>query len=94
MTGWREALDDFERRLEQCRAVLDEDAEPAPGTWPPADLTQEPIPAELVDRAQALLYASLELEEQLLARRASLPEPRSAVRHRRPAAFSSLSTEL
>ena len=94
MIGWPEALDDFERRLDQCQAVLDADAEPLPGVWPPADLTSDPIPVELIDRAQELLARSRELERELMTRRAELPTLRSSVRHRRPTTFSSISTEL
>ena len=93
MTDWATALDRFEQQLQGCRAVLDHDAEPNPEPWPPADLTSEPIPAGLVRRAQTLLSQASDLEEELVARRAAIPELRTPVRHRRRS-FASISTKL
>ncbi|MEM7274177.1 MAG: hypothetical protein AAF547_13920 [Actinomycetota bacterium] len=94
MTVWSVALDDFEHRLDQFHAVLDEGTPPA-GLWPPADVIGVPLPPELADRARALLERARQVEGELLRRRAELPTPRqSAVRRRRTPAFSSFSADL
>ena len=92
---WVEALDDFERRLDGFRSVLQPGGEPPPGLWPPADLVGRPFPAELADRARALLDRAREVEGQLVARRTELPAPqRAPVRHRRRPVSSTISTAL
>jgi len=93
MTDWSTALDDFERHLVQVRAVLDRDEEPLAERWPPADLTSQPIPVEEIKRAQRLLQKAFELEEELIARRATMPEPRTPIRRRRQS-YPTMSTRL
>lgn len=94
MNDWSSALDVFERNLAQVRAVLDDGTQPDQGMWPPADLTSDPIPAELLERAEQLLAAANELERALVDRRDSLPDLRPATRRRRKSGFSTMSTEL
>lgn len=98
MTDWHDLLDRFENRLDRIRAVVDGDAEPPEGHWPPAEVSHDrpvaPIPNELEGRARALLVRAMELEKDLLARREALPEPRPWPRRRRPVPTASVSTEL
>ncbi len=95
MTDWPAALDQFDRRLVELRSVLEHDGRPASGTWPPADLVDEPIPTELVGRARALLAAAASLEAELVARRDELPPLRApGVRHRRRPTRSTISAQL
>jgi hypothetical protein len=72
VTGWAEALDRFERRLDQFLAVLEHDHDPVPGRWPPDDITSDPIPPELVRRARTLLARAQELEDRMSTTRAGL----------------------
>jgi hypothetical protein len=62
MSPWSEALDDFERQLEGYRQVLEHDAEPTVGAWPPPAAAGQQLPAELVPRARQLLGQAGELE--------------------------------
>ena len=94
MTDWSTALDQFEANLAQCRRVLDHGLEPATDPWPPADLTSTPIPGPLVKRAQLLLNDAFELERELAARRAALPELRRSHRRHRRMPTSTVLTEL
>lgn len=92
---WVEALDQFERRLAQFRAVLEPGGEPPTGIWPPPDLVGRPLPPELADRARSLLERSKAIEAELVARRTELPPPhRAPVRHRRRPVSSTLFTAL
>jgi hypothetical protein len=92
---WREALDEFERRLEEFRAVLQPDGQPPPGLWPPADLIGVPLPPDLADRARRLLNRARAIEGELLARRTELPAPKRApTRHRRRPVSSTVYTAL
>lgn len=99
MSGWAHALDEFERRLAEFHALLSSDqARPPAGLWPPPDVVDLPLPAELADRARALLAEAAEIEQLLLARQAELPVPRvggrTVSRYRAKPTISTISTEL
>lgn len=92
---WAESLDEFERRLDAFRAVLQPDVAPPPGLWPPPDLVGHPLPADLADRARELLDRARVIEGELMARRTELPAPhRAPMRHRRRPTPSSVYTVL
>lgn len=91
---WSTALDDFERRLNQFHSVLDRGVAPD-GLWPPAEILNVPLPAELAERARTLITKAREIEGQIVARRDSLPTPRPAAQTRRVTpAFSTFSRNL
>jgi len=69
---WADALDDFERRLEVFRRVLEHDAEPADSPWPPPEVTGLALPPELAARARDLLDRAAGLEEAMRLRREDL----------------------
>ncbi len=93
--AWVQALDEFERRLDEFLAVLRPDGVPPAGIWPPPDLVGRPLPPELADRARELLGRSRTIEGQLVARRTELPAPqRAPVRHRRRPVSSTIFTTL
>lgn len=93
--AWANALDQFERRLDEFRAVLSPDGQPPAGIWPPPDLIGHPLPAELADRARQLLDRARAVEGELVARRTELPPPqRAPVRHRRRPVSSTIFTAL
>ncbi len=92
---WVTALDEFERRLAEFRAVLEPDGVPPAGIWPPPDLVGRPLPPELADRARQLLDRSAAIEAELVARRTELPPPhRAPIRHRRRPVSSTVFTAL
>lgn len=63
---WAAALDAFEARIDaQAEALARHDAEPVAPFEPP-DLPA-PLPAELVERAAALVWRCRELEDKLSA---------------------------
>jgi acetoin utilization deacetylase AcuC-like enzyme len=86
-TSWEEALDRFEARLDQLRAVLERDVDPVADQWPPDDITTEPIPEELVARAQGLLAAARELERRISSTRNALQVPPPPHHHQRQRPF-------
>ena len=94
---WADALDDFERRLEVFRQVLEHDAEPAAGLWPPPAVAGLALPPELAPRARELLSEAAGLEEAIRLRRedihlrAALGVPRH---HRAFPGRPSVSTDL
>lgn len=87
--AWSEGLDAFERRLAECRALLErsqrsEDPSgdpPEPATleaWPTAELLMAgPLPEALAPRAERLLDESRRLEAAIRAERDALPAPRA-----------------
>jgi hypothetical protein len=92
---WADSLDEFERRIEAFRAVLQPDVAPPPGLWPPPDLVGHPLPPELAERARDLLDRAREVEAELRVRRTELPSPhRAPPRHRRRPTPSSVYTVL
>lgn len=94
MQAWSDALDEYERRLDQFHAVMSDEAPPV-GLWPPAELMGVPLPPELGDRARHLLERSREIEGELLAKKAALPAPRPAARTRRTTpSFSTISVQM
>lgn len=94
MTDWITALDQFEEHLDSCRSLLDNDTDPDLRAWPPSDMVIEPLPPELVERAQRLLDRAAELQIELKQRQASLPDPRSPVKRHRNPGLPTVSTEL
>ncbi|MEZ5408075.1 MAG: hypothetical protein R2761_08625 [Acidimicrobiales bacterium] len=93
---WVSALDDFERRLEVFRQVLEHDAEPIGSPWPPSDVAGLDLPAGLAPRARDLLDQAAGLEEAMRLRREDL-HLRAAFgpRHHRPfPGRPSVSTDL
>lgn len=95
MEAWTEALDQFELRLDQFRAVLEPDGEPPVGMWPPSGLLEYPLPEGLADRVRYLLDRARIIEAELIARRTELPPPqRPAARHRRRPSASTVYTAL
>lgn len=94
MTGWSQALDEFEEHLDACRSLLDNDTDPDLRPWPPAELVSEALPGELVDRAQSLLYRATQLTYEVIDRQASLPELRPPSRRHRNPGLPTMSTEL
>jgi hypothetical protein len=95
LTDWFEALDRFEERLARFQAVLEQDADPVPGRWPPEDLVNEPIPPELVPRARSLLAKARELELRMSASRNALQLPPAPHHRQRPfLARPTISAEL
>lgn len=92
---WLEALDEFERRLEAFRRVLEPGGRPPGGLWPSSELAGHPLPPDLADRARRLLERAEEVEGELVARRTELPAPhRAPTRHRRSPSPSSIYTAL
>lgn len=81
---WPEVLDRFEERMRRLRAVLDSGGEPPTDTWPPADLTDRPLPEALTGRARALMAEAARLEADLEAALAGRPVPEHARSTRRP----------
>ena len=95
MTEWPEALDGFEERLDEYRAVLEDNESPNLAPWPPDDITGATIPDDLVPRARELLEAANALEKRLLAARASFQLPAHPGRwRRRDPGRPTISTEL
>ncbi len=71
-TTWADALDRFEAQLAHARAVLDEDRTPLMQPWPPADITDDPIPADQQARARELLHRCYSLEDEIIKRRETI----------------------
>ncbi|MEM8923639.1 MAG: hypothetical protein AAGD35_09040 [Actinomycetota bacterium] len=95
MSDWAEILDRFEQQLDRYERLLDDPEHPVvEDAWPPAGVATGPIPAELFERASALLVRSGELEQRLTARRDELPARHTTQRPRRPAGFGSVYTRL
>ncbi len=89
-TSWAEALDSFAANLRTARKQLEDgilgEAEPVPlASWPPQNLTNEPLPVELKERGLRLLAESESLQSELRALRDSIPgDPQNRRRSRYP----------
>ena len=63
-TAWAQTLDECEARLDAAEAALDSGTRPDV-SFSPDDGPSEPFPADLVDRALALVKRGVELERRL-----------------------------
>ena len=79
MTSWAVALDEFEGRLDEQRAALDQGhAGGLDPFLPPIGLG--PLPPELGDRARDLLAQALDLEQELADNVVALGQDLAVVR--------------
>ncbi|MHB1486740.1 MAG: hypothetical protein ACYCS7_03660 [Acidimicrobiales bacterium] len=88
MTDWSSVLDEMEHHVEAQRAAMAGQAPTPPEFQAPADMG--PIPAELRERAQALLRMTLALEGQLSDARDEVVASMQSVgrrKHPSPAAY-------
>ncbi len=76
--SWQQALDQFEHQLDEARQTIDDDGDPVIRVWPPANITTDPIPSGLRDRAQSLLHRCYELEDEIVKRREAIQVDRRA----------------
>lgn len=74
MTEWAEALDVYEASLRHHEALIDVEVVDGDNPWPPADLPVGPVPAELADRAAALLVRSNHVVDAMAAKMAGMPQ--------------------
>ncbi len=78
MTSWAEALDLFEANLSEAKKHLagiktdPRDVELL-ASWPPADLVDEPLPAELQARGRALFQESEAIQLRLTELKEAVP---------------------
>jgi hypothetical protein len=85
-TAWARTLDECEARLDAAQTALDAGTRPDVSTFSPDDGPSEPFPAELIDRALALVKRGVELERRLVHDRDDIVSelrrlPRGRIQH-------------
>ena len=73
MSSWGETLDLYEQSLRHHRELIEFETAEGPNPWPPSALPSAPLPAELRERAAALLDESHLLIDDMATKMADLP---------------------
>lgn len=78
MIAWADALDAYEASLGHHQDLIESDAQSGPSPWPPRELPSGPVPEHLTMRATALVERSHRLVDEMAAKMANIPPPKSS----------------